>query len=110
MMSRYALFHGPGQPLELQQAEVPELSPGEVLVSVDLCTLCGSDLHTYQGDRHVACPTVLGHEMVGRLVATGTDAPQQDSNGSPIEAVTLNPERDAVVTAHAVADKQPLAA
>ena len=85
MMSRYALFHGPGQPLELQQAEVPELSPGEVLVSVDLCTLCGSDLHTYQGDRHVACPTVLGHEMVGRLVATGSDAPQQDSNGSPIE-------------------------
>jgi len=85
MISRYALFHGPGQPLELQQAEGPDLSPGEVLVSVDLCTLCGSDLHTYQGDRQVACPTVLGHEMVGRLVATGPDAPQQDSNGTPIE-------------------------
>ena len=31
-------------------------------------------------------------------------------NWSPIDAVTLNPERDAVVTAHAAADKQPLAA
>jgi alcohol dehydrogenase len=85
MTSRYALFHGPGQPLQVEQAGVPELAPGEVLVSIDLCTLCGSDVHTYQGDRQVPCPTVLGHEMVGRLVAVGGDQPLRDVNGQTIK-------------------------
>ena len=85
MSSRYALFHGPGEPLQMQQAPDPELGPGEALVSVDLCTLCGSDLHSYQGHREVPCPGVLGHEMVGRLVAVGGDQPLVDASSARIE-------------------------
>jgi alcohol dehydrogenase len=85
MRSRYALFHGPGQPLVLEQSEVGQLSAGEVLVTIELCTLCASDLHSYQGHREVPCPTVLGHEMVGRLVEIGGDGPLLDANSAPIE-------------------------
>src|SRR4051812_10968649 len=50
---------------------LPDLRPGEVLVAVELATICGSDLHTIAGDRPTPLPTVLGHEAVGRIVATG---------------------------------------
>ncbi|MFD4370704.1 zinc-binding dehydrogenase [Streptomyces sp. NPDC058486] len=45
----------------------PELAPGEVLVRVELATICGSDLHTLAGDRPTPVPTVLGHEAVGHV-------------------------------------------
>lgn len=53
---------------------LPELLPGEVLVEIELATICGSDLHTIGGDRPTPLPTVLGHEAVGYIVATGGTA------------------------------------
>lgn len=69
------VFDGPGLPL--QSVAVPSLTlrRGEVLVEVELSTVCGSDLHTVRGDRHEPTPLVLGHESVGRVVAVGQDAP-----------------------------------
>ncbi|QKW10578.1 alcohol dehydrogenase catalytic domain-containing protein [Streptomyces sp. NA04227] len=49
--------------------------PGEVLVRVDLATVCGSDLHTVAGHRPAPRPGVLGHEQVGTVVAVGEGAP-----------------------------------
>lgn len=63
-----AVFHGPGNALELRSFTLPNLSAGEGLVEVDCCTLCGSDLHSIQGKRTVETPTILGHEILGRLV------------------------------------------
>ncbi len=54
---------------------LPTLLPGEVLVEIELSTICGSDLHTIGGDRPTPLPTVLGHEAVGHIVATGGSAP-----------------------------------
>jgi len=51
---------------------IPTLSQGEVLVEVLLCTICGSDLHTYHGRRCAPSPSILGHEIVGRLVSPET--------------------------------------
>ncbi|MFP6765838.1 MAG: alcohol dehydrogenase catalytic domain-containing protein [Planctomycetaceae bacterium] len=71
-----AVFHGPGQPLELLDVPVPSLAPGEVLVKVTLCTICGSDLHTFTGRRSCKTPIVLGHEITGRVLeinGTATD-------------------------------------
>lgn len=63
-----AVFHGAGQPLELEQIELPRsLGPGEVLVEVECCTICGSDLHTTSGKRIEPTPCILGHEIVGRV-------------------------------------------
>jgi alcohol dehydrogenase len=67
----------PGQ-LALQEIPRPEPSSGEILVRVIGCTLCGSDLHTFEGRRQVPTPTVLGHEIAGEIVALGPDAPRCD--------------------------------
>lgn len=68
---RAALFDGPGLPLRLASFRNPELQPGEMLVRVTACTICGSDLHTLAGRRPAPAPSILGHEAVGILVTTG---------------------------------------
>ncbi|MFC9839907.1 zinc-binding dehydrogenase [Rhodococcus sp. NPDC127530] len=60
--------------IDVHALEIPELGPGEILVRITLATVCGSDLHTVSGRRPAACPSVLGHEAVGRVAATGTGA------------------------------------
>jgi alcohol dehydrogenase len=67
-MARAAVFHGPGEPLELREFPLPNLQEGEALVEITCSTICGSDLHTIRGDRPTAGPTVLGHEMIGHIV------------------------------------------
>lgn len=61
------IFDGPGRPFRRVDAELPAPAAGEVLVRVQACTLCGSDLHTVAGRRDSPCPTVLGHEILGRI-------------------------------------------
>jgi alcohol dehydrogenase len=79
--SRALVFRGPGQPLELTEFPTPEPRGSEVLVDVIACTLCGSDLHTMQGRRIEPTPTVLGHEILGRIAAFGRTAPRRDAAG-----------------------------
>ncbi|HWA99885.1 MAG TPA: alcohol dehydrogenase catalytic domain-containing protein, partial [Pirellulales bacterium] len=78
------LFHGPEQPLERVELPVPRLNRGEVLVRVQACTICGSDLHTAHGRRKVAVPTILGHEILGRIVEFGPHAVRYDAADKPL--------------------------
>lgn len=74
--ARVARWEGLGKPFQVVETPLPEaLRAGEVLVEVELATVCGSDLHTVTGDRPSPCPGVLGHEQVGRVVAVGPGAP-----------------------------------
>lgn len=63
------LFNGPDQQLEFKSFEIPPLGEGEILVENLYTTICGSDIHTFTGVRKELCPTVLGHEIVGRIIA-----------------------------------------
>ncbi len=81
---RVAVFVGAGQPLELRTIPVPTPSAGGALVRIDCCALCGSDLHTMSGHRHEPTPSVLGHEAVGVVVATGSP-PLHDIDGLPLQ-------------------------
>lgn len=67
-----AVWTGAG--VDVQTVPIPALGAGEVLVRVRLATVCGSDLHTVTGRRPAACPSVLGHEAVGDVVAAGPGA------------------------------------
>src|SRR5882672_12038258 len=71
-MMRAAVIHGPRM-LSIECVSVPQPAPGEVLVAVDAVGLCGSDVHCYTGERSMTYPMVLGHEITGRIVATGTN-------------------------------------
>ncbi|MBC3192450.1 zinc-binding dehydrogenase [Pseudonocardia sp. C8] len=86
--ARYARWDGVGAPFRIVSTPLPERpGPGEVLVAVDLATVCGSDLHTTRGRRPSPAPGVLGHEQVGRVVAVGEvpDGPRH-GDGSPVRA------------------------
>jgi len=83
-MGTAAVFVGAQQPLQLRRFDVPHPETGEALVRVTACTLCGSDLHTYEGRRAAPAPSILGHEIIGRIETLGPGAPLQDQNGLPL--------------------------
>jgi putative phosphonate catabolism associated alcohol dehydrogenase len=82
--SKTAVFSSPHHPLRMTQYEIPTLKTQEILVKNEYTTLCRSDLNTFSGKRREKCPTILGHEIVGRIVAMGEDAPQTDFRGTPL--------------------------
>lgn len=69
-----AFMTAPGAPLRLADAPVPRPGVGELLVRIEVCGLCHTDLHYWKGDYPLprALPVVLGHEGIGRVVAVGT--------------------------------------
>src|SRR5262245_17344383 len=71
--ARLTLFHGPGQPLSVAGQPVPAPRGAEILVRVTACSICSSDVHTFTGRRPVPTPTVLGHEIVGRIEEMGPE-------------------------------------
>ncbi|WP_270366298.1 alcohol dehydrogenase catalytic domain-containing protein [Microbacterium algeriense] len=74
---------GEGHPHETIAVPGVSLADGDVLVAVEMSTICGSDVHTVQGRRTAPVPLVLGHESVGRVIATG-DAGACAVDGSPL--------------------------
>jgi putative phosphonate catabolism associated alcohol dehydrogenase len=78
-----------GRPLETRRLPLPVLAPGEVLLRVRACTLCGSDLHTAHGRRPHVVPTILGHEIVGEVAALGPGEPACDVGGRSLAAGDL---------------------
>jgi propanol-preferring alcohol dehydrogenase len=64
------------QPLLLEEIDRPTTGPGEVLIEVEACGVCHSDLHVADGDwaqfaSIVKKPLILGHEIAGRVVEVG---------------------------------------
>lgn len=68
-LTQAAVWTGSG--IEMRDIEIPTLDSGDLLVRVDLATVCGSDLHTVSGRRSGAYPSILGHEAVGTVIAVG---------------------------------------
>ena len=72
-----ALVHrGPGD-LRLEQREIPDPGPGEVLIRVRACGICGTDLRIAAGEHRAygegTC-RVPGHEIVGEIAGVGEGA------------------------------------
>lgn len=71
------VLEAPGAPLRPRSLPVPQPRAGEVLVRVHACGVCRTDLHVADGELpHPKLPLVLGHEIVGRVVATGGGVPR----------------------------------
>lgn len=68
------------QKLGIKDIQEPVLEEGKVLVKVDACGICGSDVHYWQhgkiGDFVVKQPMILGHEAAGTVIALGKGVEQ----------------------------------
>lgn len=61
-----------GKPLLPMLIPVPQPTAGQVLLKVQACGVCRTDLHVLDGDLpHPKLPLILGHEIVGEIVALG---------------------------------------
>lgn len=63
-----------GEPLQPRDIPDPTISPSQILVKVEACGVCRTDLHILDGDLNdPKLPLVLGHEIVGKVVAAGKE-------------------------------------
>jgi len=69
---RAMVFEGVGRPLMLRELAAPVAAAGQVLVEVEACGVCRTDLHLVDGElHHPKLPVIPGHEIVGRVAALG---------------------------------------
>jgi 2-desacetyl-2-hydroxyethyl bacteriochlorophyllide A dehydrogenase len=70
---RAAVFEGNGV-LNIKEVETPQIrKPDDVILEVEMCSICGTDVHIMSvPPGYIATPgTILGHELVGKVAATG---------------------------------------
>jgi L-iditol 2-dehydrogenase len=66
---RAAVYRGVDD-VRIETVPVPEIGPGELLVRIDTCGVCGTDLKKIHTGSHSA-PRIFGHEMAGTVVKVG---------------------------------------
>jgi threonine dehydrogenase-like Zn-dependent dehydrogenase len=87
---RALVWNGPWD-LTVETRDDPAPGPGDVLIEVVATGICGSDIHGFTGENGRRRPgQVMGHEMVGRVVAVGDDA-RLCGSVRPGDIVTVNP-------------------
>lgn len=60
------------EPLKLKELPVPEVKEGEILIKVEACGVCRTDLHVVDGELpHPQLPLIPGHQIVGNIVNIG---------------------------------------
>ena len=71
---RAAVVHAFDQPLRVEDVAKPEPGPGQVVVKIETCGLCHTDIHAAHGDWPVKPhpPFIPGHEGVGIVESVGT--------------------------------------
>ncbi|MFH1021835.1 MAG: zinc-dependent alcohol dehydrogenase family protein [Planctomycetota bacterium] len=66
------VFEAPGKPLGLRQMPLPRPGPRDLLIRVEACGVCRTDLHLLEGDiRPARFPIIPGHEIVGAVAGRG---------------------------------------
>ncbi len=66
---RAAVYRGVND-VRIETVPVPEIGPGEVLMKIDTCGVCGTDLKKIHSGSHDA-PRIFGHEMSGTIAKVG---------------------------------------
>ena len=61
-------------PLQFTEIPIPEIGPKEILVRVQVCGICHTDLHTVEGELPLPkLPLIPGHQIVGTVEKKGKD-------------------------------------
>ena len=83
-MAKVAMLTAPKH-IEIKEFPIPEkLEDNDILVKVEGCGVCGTDVHEWKGDPFGLIPVVLGHEGTGEVIALGKNV-KFDTAGNPIK-------------------------
>ena len=69
--------------MEVKEFPMPEIGDDDLLVKVEGCGICGTDVHEYRRDPFSLIPVALGHEGTGEIVKMGKNV-KVDSAGKPV--------------------------
>lgn len=58
---------------EYRDVDIPRIQSDEVLIRVDACGLCGTDLHIHEGEFAPRFPLIPGHEFTGEITDLGSE-------------------------------------
>jgi S-(hydroxymethyl)mycothiol dehydrogenase len=83
---RGVVARGKGEPVTVERIVVPDPGPGEVVVAVQACGVCHTDLHYREGGINDEFPFLLGHEAAGLVERVGAGV----TDVSPGDFVILN--------------------
>ena len=81
--ARVAMLTGP-KTIEVKEFPMPQVGDNDILVKVEGCGVCGTDVHEWKGDPFGLAPVVLGHEGTGEIVALGKNI-KCDTAGKPLK-------------------------
>lgn len=84
-VSKSAVLVAPKR-FEIQNFPIREIGDDEILVKVEACGICGTDIHCFNSDPFKLIPNVLGHEGTGVVVAKGKNV-VMDGVNKPINVV-----------------------
>lgn len=66
------ILHKAGDCLRAGEIPIPEPDAGQILIKVEACAVCRTDLHILDGDlKRARLPLIPGHEVIGRVVQCG---------------------------------------
>jgi propanol-preferring alcohol dehydrogenase len=75
LLNKFALIDQ--NPLELTDVPMPEPGAEEILIRINVCSVCHTDLHTIEGELpDVKLPIIPGHQIVGIVEELGSEAPR----------------------------------
>jgi threonine dehydrogenase-like Zn-dependent dehydrogenase len=84
---RITVCDGPAADFVIREYELPAVEPGTALMKIEMCGLCGTDVHYWQGHKPtipLVWPGVMGHEIVGTLEVLG-EGFSRDALGKPLK-------------------------
>ena len=81
---RAMILDKPKQPLQLRDVVKPKPGRGQLLVRINACAVCRTDLHVVDGELpNPKLPLILGHQIVGRVEEVGESANFKSGNSNP---------------------------
>lgn len=81
--AKVAMLTGP-KTIEVKEYPMPAVGDNDILVKVEGCGVCGTDVHEWKGDPFGLAPVVLGHEGTGEILALGKNV-KCDTAGKPLK-------------------------
>ena len=87
-----AIYPGHGQPVTIETLPDPEPGPTDLLIEVDRCGICGTDLSMTKGGMWDFGPNAqLGHEYAGTVIGLGKDVPTGIAGWKPGDRIAVLP-------------------